>query len=250
VKGFLLSHKINCASLTFLSIDVFTQERNSMSVFKRFSDVVNSNVSAMLDKAENPEKLVRMIIAEMESTLFDVRTESAKIISNKKEMQRQLKTMHEEVDLWQLRAEKALNKDRDDLAKQALQEKHRIEQTIIAQTAELKELETALLRLEQDVSKLQMKLNEAVARRDVIVARHETIKSTIQTRKKIDETSIDEALHRFERFERRMDELESEVEAMDLGRNVSLSQQIDSLEVDDVLNAELDALKQKMKKRA
>jgi phage shock protein A len=221
-----------------------------MSVFKRFSDVVNSNVSAMLDKAENPEKLVRMIIAEMETTLFDVRTESAKIISNKKEMQRQLKTMQEEIDLWQTRAEKALSKERDDLAKQALQEKHHIEQAVEAQVKEFNELETALLRLEQDVGKLQLKLNEAIARRDVIVARHDTIKSTIKTRKQIDETSINEALHRFERFEKRMDELESEVEAMDLGRNVSLSQQIDSLEEDDELNAELEALKQKIKEKA
>jgi len=221
-----------------------------MSVFKRFSDVVNSNVSAMLDKAENPEKLVRLIIAEMEMTLFDVRTESAKIISNKKAMQRQLKTMQEEIDLWQQRAEKALNKERDDLARQAIQEKHRIEKAVEAQGKELSELEAALLRLEQDVSRLQAKLNEAIAKRDVIVARHDTIKSTIKTRKRIDETSINEALYRFERFERRMDELEAEVEAMDLGRNVSLSQQIDSLEEDDALNVELAELKHKLTKKA
>ena len=126
-----------------------------MSVFKRFSDIVNSNVSAMLDKAEDPEKLVRMIIAEMESTLFDVRTQSAKTIADKKDMQRQLKNMQEEVTLWQARAEKALSKERDDLAKQALQEKHRVEQAIDAQTKELEDLDAALLRLEQDVSKLQ-----------------------------------------------------------------------------------------------
>jgi len=221
-----------------------------MSVFRRFSDVVNSNVSAMLDKAENPEKLVRMIIAEMETTLFDVRTESAKTISEKKEMQRQVKTMQEEIDLWQQRAEKALNKDRDDLAKQAIQEKHRIEQAIDVLNKELTELESALLRLEQDISKLQVKLNEAIARRDVIVARHDTLKSTIKTRKHIDQSSINEALNRFERFEKRMDDLEAEVEAMDLGRNVSLSQQIDSLEQDETLDAELAELKQKLKKKA
>ena len=174
-----------------------------MSVFKRFSDIINSNVSAMLDKAENPEKLVRMIIAEMETTLFDVRTQSAKTIADKKDMQRQLKSMQEEIALWQARAEKALSKEREDLAKQALQEKRRIEQAVEAQTKELKELDSALMRLEQDVSKLQSKLNEAIARRDAIVARHDTVKSTIQMRKKIDDSGINDALHRFERFEKK-----------------------------------------------
>jgi len=221
-----------------------------MSVFKRFSDVVNSNVSAMLDKAENPEKLVRLIIAEMESTLFDVRTQSAKTIADKKEMQRQLKSLEEEVVLWQARAEKALSKEREDLAKQALNEKHRVEQAIEVQNKELENLETALMRLEQDVSKLQAKLNEALARRDAIVARHETVRSTIQARKRIDDSAINEALNRFERFEKRMDELEAEVEAMDLGRNVSLSQQIDALDQDEKLDDELEALKAKMKKKA
>ncbi|TQV81457.1 phage shock protein PspA [Aliikangiella coralliicola] len=221
-----------------------------MSVFKRFSDIVNSNVSAMLDKAENPEKLVRMIIAEMETTLFDVRTQSAKTIADKKDMQRQLKNMAEEVELWQARAEKALNKDREDLARQALQEKRRVEQAIEAQTNELKELDTALMRLEQDISKLQSKLNEAIARRDAIVARHETVKSTIQMRKQIDDSAINEALHRFERFEKRMDELEAEVEAMDLGRNASLSEQIDALGNDEKLDAELAELKARINKKA
>ncbi len=221
-----------------------------MSVFKRFSDVVNSNVSAMLDKAENPEKLVRMIIAEMESTLFDVRTQSAKTIADKKEMQRQLKQLETEVASWQERAEKALSKERDDLAKQALQEKHRVEETIVAQTKELSSLEAALMRLEQDVAKLQSKLNEAIAKRDTIVARHQTVRSTIQARKRVDDSAITEALGRFERFEKRMDELEAEVEAMDLGRNVSLSAQIDALDQDEKLDQELEALKKKVLKKA
>ena len=93
-------------------------------------------------------------------------------------------------------------------------------------------------------------MNEAVARRDAIVARHETVKSTIQMRKRIDDTAINDALHRFERFEKRMDELEAEVEAMDLGRNVSLSQQIDSLGDDEKLDEELEQLKAKMNKKA
>ena len=135
-----------------------------MSVFKRFSDVLNSNVNAMLDKAENPEKLVRMIISEMENTLLNVRTESAKTIADKKEMERQIKSFEAEIESWQKRAELALAKGREDLAKQALQEKHRIEQAIEAQTKEFSLLEVAIERLDHDIAKLQSKLNEAVAR--------------------------------------------------------------------------------------
>ena len=219
-----------------------------MSVFRRFSDVLNSNVNAMLDKAENPEKLVKMIINEMESTLLNVRTESARTIADKKEMERQIKNYEAEVESWQKRAELALEKGRDDLAKQALQEKHRIEDAITAQTKEFAALEVALERLDHDIAKLQSKLNEAVARRKAIVARHETVKATVHMRKNIDSSGIDDALSRFDRFEKRMDELEAEVEAMDLGRNVSLSQQIDSLQGDEDLDKELEALKSKLKK--
>jgi phage shock protein A len=219
-----------------------------MSVFKRFSDVLNSNLNAMLDKAENPEKLVRMIISEMENTLLNVRTESAKTIADKKEMERQIKNFEAEIKSWQKRAELALEKGREDLAKQALQEKHRIEQAIETQSKEFAVLEVALERLDHDIAKLQSKLDEAVARRKTIVARHETVKATIHMRKQIETKNIDEALNRFNRFEKRMDQMEAEVEAMDLGRNVSLSQQIDSLQDNEDLNKELDALKAKLKK--
>lgn len=219
-----------------------------MSIFKRFSDVLNSNLSAMLDKAENPEKLVKMIINEMESTLLNVRSQSAKTIANKKEMERQIKSFEKEIASWQQRAELAIGKGREDLAKQALQEKHRIEKAITAQTEEFAALEIALERLDHDVAKLQSKLDEAVARKRSIVARHETVKATIHMRRKIETNNIDEALYRFNRFEKRMDEMEAEVEAMDLGKNVSLSEQIDSLQGDEELDKELDALKLKLKK--
>ena len=219
-----------------------------MSVFKRFSDILNSNVSAMLDKAEDPEKLVRMIISEMENTLYDVRRQSAKTIADKKDMERQLKNYQAEVISWQQRAEMALDNDRDDLAKQALAEKHRVEQAVEAQSKELASLDLALDRLENDIGKLQSKLNEAIARRKAIVARHETVRATIQIRKRTEINHIGEALSRFDRFEKRMDELEAEVEAMDLGKNVSLSHQIDSLDTNDNLNQELDELKERLKK--
>ncbi|MGX5201255.1 PspA/IM30 family protein [Aliikangiella sp. IMCC44632] len=218
-----------------------------MSVFKRFSDIVNSNISAMLDKAENPEKMLNLIISEMEQTLFDVRSTSAKTIADKKHMQRALTQLEKETSLWQERAEKALAKEREDLAKQALMEKRRVEQAITAQTKELDALEQALLLLDQDLSMLQAKLNEAVARRKSLVARHEVVTKTVQLRQKFDDSVINEAIHRFDRFEAKMDKLEAQVEAFDLGRNASLSEQIDSLDKNEVIDAELAALKQRLK---
>ncbi|MET1255129.1 phage shock protein PspA [Aliikangiella maris] len=220
-----------------------------MSVFRRFSDIINSNISAMLDKAENPEKMVKLIISEMENTLFEARRECAKVIAEQKEMLRQLTNMQQEAQLWQQRAEKALLKERDDLAKQALAEKNRIEQAINAQQKELSALDSALLRLEQEISQLQAKLNEAVARKKALLARHQTVNSTIKMRQQFEHSAIDEALERFENFERKMDQLEAQVEAMDFGRNQSLSEQIDSLEKEDALDKELAALKQKMQSK-
>jgi len=219
-----------------------------MSIFKRFSDILNSNINAMLDKAEDPQKLVKMIITEMESTLFQVRKESAKTIADKKEMGRQLEKFSQQIEQWQQRAELAIAKGREDLAKQALSEKRRIEQAIKAQQKELNLLDIALERLDHDLTRLQSQLDQAIARRKMLVARHDTVKSSLHLRAKLDTRPIEVALDRFERFEKRLDVMEAEVEAMDLGRNTSLSQQIDSLETDESLDKELDDLKQKLKK--
>ncbi|MDQ7049040.1 MAG: phage shock protein PspA [Enterobacterales bacterium] len=219
-----------------------------MSIFKRFSDILNSNINAMLDKAEDPQKLVKLIVTEMESTLFEVRKESAKTIADQKEMQRQLEKFNQEVEQWQQRAELAIAKGREDLAKQALSEKRRIEQSIDAQRKELDLLATALDRLDHDLTRLQSQLDQALARRKMLLARQVTVKSSLHLRAKLDSRPIEEALDRFERFEKRLDVMEAEVEAMDLGRNASLSHQIESLACDESLDKELEQLKQKLKK--
>lgn len=221
-----------------------------MGIFNRFSDIVNSNLSAMLDKAEDPEKMLRLIISEMETTLFEVRSSSAKTIAEKKEVQRQLANMENEVHLWEQRAAKAVSCERDDLAKAALNEKHRLEQALVSLTKELADLEASIMRLDQDIAKLQTKRDDAVTRRNAMLTRQQTVQSSVKVRKQLDNHAIDEAIYRFDRFEQRINELEAQVEAMDLGRNVSLSQQIEALDQEQFLDAELAELKARMTKKA
>ncbi len=217
-----------------------------MGIFSRMSDIVNSNINALLDKAEDPEKLVRMMIQEMEQTLFEVRSASARSLADKKELHRKIESSKREVTVWQEKAELAVSKGRDDLAKAALQEKSRLEQTLVLQQREISELEGALERLKEDISRLQSKLDEAVARRDAMLLRQQALVKQKQVKKQVYRPNLDAALEKFEAYERKIDQMEAEVEAMDLGRNSSLKHQIDELVSNESLDKELEALKKKV----
>lgn len=219
-----------------------------MKLFSRLTDIVNSNLSAMLDKAENPEKMLKLIITEMQETLLMARANAKVIISDKKTLERHLKTVRADIVLWQKRAEKAVAKQRDDLATQALHEKQRLEKLLEVQTEELKQLEIGLNQLEHDVSKLQSKLDEVLAKRNAMNARCNSAVTTIKVRKQINHNEIEQAINRFEQFERKVDALDAEVDAMDLGVSQNLGAQIDSLN-DDSIIAELKQMKQKIHKK-
>lgn len=220
-----------------------------MGVFGRLSDIINSNINSLLDKAEDPEKLVRLIIQEMEQTLIEVRSASARTIADKKELSRKMASIEKDIACWQEKAELAVSKDRDDLATAALQEKNRLEQVFNAQKQEMNELEGALEKLEFDVSRLQSKLNEAVARRDTMLLRQQTLCQQKQVKQQVNRPNLNSAFEKFEMFERKIDQMEAEVEAMSLGQNVSLKHQIDDLVVSEHIENELKALKQKVAKQ-
>lgn len=217
-----------------------------MGVFSRLSDIINSNITALLDKAEDPEKLVRMIIQEMEQTLVEVRSASARTLADKKELTRKMGQLEQDVTQWQEKAELAVSKGRDDLAKAALKEKSRLKQVLATQRTEMAELEGALEKLEFDINRLQSKLNEAVTRRDAMLLRRDTLVKQKQVKQQVYRPNLDVAFEKFEAFERKMDLMEAEVEAMDLGRNKSLKDQIDDLVVSEKLEQELQAIKSKV----
>lgn len=216
-----------------------------MGIFSRFTDIINSNINAILDKAEDPEKMVRLIIQEMEETLVEVRTQSAKLIADKKELGRRIDRLSREAGDWESKAEIALNKGREDLARAALKEKQGAEEACAAIESDFEVINDNLEKLSGDIGQLQQKLLDAKTRQKALIVRGRTAKSRIDVKRQIHDVDIDEAMGRFDRYERRIDDLEGEVEAYDLGKR-SLSDEITELEEDEGVDEELARLKAKM----
>ena len=218
-----------------------------MGIFSRFADIINSNISALLDKAEDPEKMVRLIIQEMEDTLVEVRSTSAKVLAEKKEIIRRIAKVQQQVQDWESKAERALSKDREDLAKAALIEKQKANELAETLAAELVVVEEHILRLKDEVGLLQEKLVDAKARQKTIIMRKQTASSRLEVKKQLDSSKIDNAMSKFEQYERRVEGLESQVDAYDLGNKKTLNDEFAALEAEDSVNEELEALKAKMK---
>ncbi|CCQ12411.1 Phage shock protein A [Pseudoalteromonas luteoviolacea B = ATCC 29581] len=216
-----------------------------MGIFSRFADIVNSNINAILDKAEDPEKMVRLIIQEMEDTLVEVRSTSAKTLAEKKELARKVELLNAEKAQWEEKAELALSKDREDLARAAISEKHKASSAAEAVAKELAHVESHIEKLQQEVVTLQEKLADAKARQKAIILRQRSAESRLEVKKALDSAKVDSALHRFERFETKIDELESQVESYELGKK-SLSDEIAQLQQDEKIDDELAELKKKL----
>ena len=218
-----------------------------MGIFSRLSDIINSNLNAMCDSAEDPEKMIRLIIQEMEDTLVEVRSASAKIMADKKTQERKLRSLKGQAITWEEKAKLALSKDREDLARAALNEKRQVEGDARSLETELQLADEHIQQLHDEVGQLQLKLDDAKAKRKAILMRADSVTQRRRTQHQIHRTHLDEAFDRFERFERRVDGLEGELDAMNLGRGKpSLADEIDALSEDDVLNEELEVLKQSM----
>ena len=213
-----------------------------MSIFSRMSDIINANLNALLDKAEDPEKMVRMIVQEMEETLVEVRTTSARTIADKKELVRRRDWFSEEAQEWERKSEVAIRKGREDLARGALVEKNKAAESVDAVDHEMVLLDETLAKLSDDTAALQAKIKDAKARQHAIILRGKAAKSRLGVRRQLHETNIEDAIQRFEHYERKIDDLEGQVEAYDLGRR-TLSDEIGELEGDEEIDAELASLK-------
>lgn len=189
-----------------------------MGIFSRFSDIVNSNINALLDKAEDPEKMVRLIIQEMEDTLVEVRSTSAKTIAEKKELQRVVAKLEAEVADWQAKAELALSKEREDLARAALIERQKAADQAAAVAADITHLDEHVSKLQDEVGQLQDKLADAKARQKAMLMRQKTVSSRLDVKRTLDSTRLNDAMYKFERYEQKIDSLEAQVESYDLGK--------------------------------
>ena len=216
-----------------------------MGIFSRFSDIVNSNINAILDKAEDPEKLVRLMIQEMEDTLVEVRSTAARAIADRKEISRSLTSLEQEARDWQAKAELALDKEREDLAKAALAEKARVVAAADSLRNQQKVIGDGLEKLNDDIVRLEEKLVDAKTRQQAISARHQTAARRLEVRKRLHSYRIDDAFIKFDQFEKRIDDLEAHAESYDLGVKKDLKDEFTDLENEDAVAKELRELKSK-----
>ena len=217
-----------------------------MGIFTRFSDIVNSNINAILDKAEDPEKIVRLMIQEMEDTLVEVRSAAARSIADKKDLNRRLESLDRELRDWGDKAELAMRKGREDLAKAALVEKARVSGATEILKEDYQSVDEGLGKLNEDIARLEGKLGDAKSRQKALLARHKTASSRLAARKKIYDYKIDDAMVRFEQYTRRIDDVEGRVEAYDLGLPKDLNHEFAGLEVEETVQKELDELKERV----
>jgi phage shock protein A len=215
-------------------------------MFSRFTDIINANINAMLDKAEEPEKMIKLIINEMEETLVEVRSSAAKYIAEKKTIMRNIRDMENRVTNWHTKAELALTKGREDLAKSALVEKQTCTQKLAEFNEELVQIDEHLIAVQQDSQRLQDKLSEAKRKQEAFALRQQSAEVRLKVREKAVIHNIDEAINKFERYQQKIDRVEAEVEAYDMTSSNDLDSQFRALESDENVEQELEQLKQKV----
>ena len=216
-----------------------------MGIFSRMTDIINSNLSALLDRAEDPKKMIRLIIQEMEETLVEVRSSSARIIADKKTALRKFEQLQAHAQEWEDKAALALEKDREDLARAALQEQANLSEEALHMCAELDVADEHLAHLSEEVSQLQAKLNDAKAKQKTLMVREKTVHERMRVKQQTQRSALDKAFSKFELYERRMDNLEGQLESMDLGQESDLASQIDALQEDERISDALVKLKAK-----
>jgi len=221
-----------------------------MGVFSRLSDIVNSNINSMLDRAEDPEKIVRLIIQEMEDTLVEVRSNAARAIADRKEVTRKKEEFATRANEWESKAELAIAKGRDDLARGAISAKRKAEEMMELLDREMSAIEETVGKTNEDLEKLQAKLKEARAKQRSLEVRRNAASDSVRISRQVNDGRIDDALARFDRYERRIDELEAEAESWVLGRPRTLEDEFSELESQDAVNAELEELKRRVAHRS
>lgn len=215
-----------------------------MSIFSRTRDIIASNVSDLLDRAEDPVKMIRMIIIEMEETLVEVRSSAARSIADQKEMRRHIARLEDLQESWLEKAHLALSKDREDLAKGALREKQKAGDMAAQLKEEIAQLDASLAAAEEDIAKLQAKLTEARIRQNSLANRMETAQNRLRMREIYQGERMRDAFSRFDILERRVDLAEGRAEAVGRGGGGrTLEEEIADLRSTDEVDAELAALK-------
>jgi phage shock protein A len=215
-----------------------------MGVFSRLSDIINSNLNAMLDKAEDPEKIARLIIQEMEDCLVEVRSAAARSMADKKEYERDITQLEQSRLDWASKAELAVEKGREDLARGALAAKQRAEKEIDGRRLALKAIEEVGAKRTDDLEKLQAKLDEAKTKLRALIVRREAAEHRIQMRSRIEVNKVDEAMRRYAQVERKVDEMEAYADLINVGER-GLEAQFHDLAAEESIEKELAEIKRR-----
>jgi len=216
-----------------------------MGIFTRVRDIISSNINSMLDKAEDPEKLVKMMIREMEDTLIEIKANCASGMATKKKIKREIETALELAKNWDAKAQLAINKGREDLAREALMEKRRHVERAESLEEELEQAKTLVTQCQSDIMQLEDKLSAAREKQRVLVQRHTNANTKKKAQQQIRRYDTSDALERFDNFQQRIDRMEADAELVNYGRKSSLAEQFKDLETDDEIEKELEAMKAK-----
>jgi phage shock protein A len=214
-----------------------------MGIFTRFRDIINSNINSMLDKAEDPEKLVKLMIREMEDTLVELKAACAGVLAGRKKLQRKLEETKSRELFWEERAILAVDKKRDDLAREALNEKRRYTEMMSDQDVEMIDLSAMVNQYQDDIRQLEDKLHKAREKQRMLVQRHIRARRKREAHEEIRRADSYESMAKFDDLENRIERMEAEADLVNVGRKTSLKEEFDKLLVDDDIEQELADLK-------
>jgi len=218
-----------------------------MGIFTRLRDIIQSNINAMLDKAEDPEKLLKLMIQEMEDTLIEIKAQCAGAMAQSKSLGRAVAEAHERADHWADRARIAVEKGRDDLAREALLEKRRYQERANSLEVQRRECDSLIEQYQNDIAQVEAKINAVREKQKILVQRHAHARSKKRAEEHIRRAECTDAMTRFESFERRVDHIEAEADLVNYGRKPALEQEFERLVGDEELEKELEQLRAKVK---
>jgi phage shock protein A len=214
-----------------------------MGIFTRFRDIISSNINSMLDKAEDPEKLIRLMIREMEDTLVEIKTACAGVMAGSKKIARQLEGLQTRARYWEEKAQLAVKMDRDDLAREALVEKRKFTRRTQTLANEMSEHDLLIEQYQNDIRQLEEKLRSARDKQRLLVQRHIHAQRKMQAQKEIQRVDSTETLMKFDELENRIERMEAEADLVNYGQKTSLETELERLSADEEIESELQSLK-------
>ena len=220
------------------------------SIFTRFRDIISANINSMLDRAEDPEKMIKLMITEMEDTLVEIKAACAGAMASKKRVERTLSEVRERASKWADKAELAISKGREDLAREALREKLRFLERADSLEEEAAQTQGLIDQYQDEIGQLEEKLNSAREKQRLLIQRHVHAEGRKRAQQEIRRFDSSEALLRFEQFENRIERMEAEADLVNLKRRPTLEKELSELEDDEDLEKELQALKNRISEKS